>query len=126
MYFLRVYGLDKYFHLLQPHQQLNIYLRACSVGWIEHRSSEPARLFELLLIFPYSGKISLLRSMPALSLKCLYIFGSPILSLGSICYSHTNNLIFLYAPVAQLDRASVFGTEGWGFKSLQTHQKNRT
>jgi hypothetical protein len=23
------------------------------------------------------------------------------------------------APVAQLDRASVFGTEGWGFKSLR-------
>ena len=22
-------------------------------------------------------------------------------------------------PVAQLDRASVFGTEGWGFKSLR-------
>ena len=27
-----------------------------------------------------------------------------------------------FAPVAQLDRASVFGTEGWGFESLQTHQ----
>ena len=26
------------------------------------------------------------------------------------------------APVAQLDRASDFGSEGWGFKSLQAHQ----
>jgi putative endonuclease len=26
-----------------------------------------------------------------------------------------------YAPVAQLDRASAFGAEGWGFKSLQAH-----
>jgi hypothetical protein len=25
------------------------------------------------------------------------------------------------APIAQLDRASVFGTEGWGFKSLWAH-----
>src|ERR1019366_10080492 len=25
------------------------------------------------------------------------------------------------APVAQLDRASVFGTEGWGFKSLRAY-----
>jgi hypothetical protein len=24
-----------------------------------------------------------------------------------------------HAPVAQLDRASVFGTEGWGFESLR-------
>jgi hypothetical protein len=27
------------------------------------------------------------------------------------------------APVAQLDRASDFGSEGWGFKSLRAHQK---
>jgi hypothetical protein len=26
-----------------------------------------------------------------------------------------------HAPVAQLDRASVFGTEGWGFKSLRAY-----
>ena len=26
---------------------------------------------------------------------------------------------FVCGPVAQLDRASVFGTEGWGFKSLR-------
>ena len=26
------------------------------------------------------------------------------------------------APVAQLDRASVFGTEGWEFKSLRAYQ----
>ena len=26
-----------------------------------------------------------------------------------------------YAPVAQLDRASVFGTGGWGFESLQAY-----
>ena len=25
------------------------------------------------------------------------------------------------APVAQLDRASVFGTEGWGFESLRVY-----
>ncbi len=25
------------------------------------------------------------------------------------------------APVAQLDRASVFGTEGWGFESLRAY-----
>jgi hypothetical protein len=28
----------------------------------------------------------------------------------------------LHGPVAQLDRASVFGTEGWGFDSLRGHQ----
>ena len=28
------------------------------------------------------------------------------------------------APVAQLDRASVYGTEGWGFKSLRAHQSS--
>ncbi len=27
-----------------------------------------------------------------------------------------------FAPIAQLDRASVFGTAGWGFKSLLGHQ----
>ena len=27
----------------------------------------------------------------------------------------------IYAPVAQLDRASVFGTEGWGFESLRAY-----
>ena len=26
-----------------------------------------------------------------------------------------------FGSVAQLDRASVFGTEGWGFESLQAH-----
>ena len=26
------------------------------------------------------------------------------------------------APVAQLDRASAYGAEGWGFKSLQAHK----
>ncbi len=31
--------------------------------------------------------------------------------------------MFLYASVAQLDRASVFGTECWGFKFLRSHQK---
>ena len=30
----------------------------------------------------------------------------------------------LRAPVAQLDRASVFGTEGWGFKSLRVYFLN--
>ena len=27
------------------------------------------------------------------------------------------------APVAQLDRASDFGSEGWGFESLQAREK---
>lgn len=26
-----------------------------------------------------------------------------------------------YAPIAQLDRASVYGTEGWGFELLWAH-----
>ena len=30
-----------------------------------------------------------------------------------------------HAPVAQLDRASVFGTEGWGFESLRAYSKLR-
>ena len=29
------------------------------------------------------------------------------------------------APVAQLDRASVYGTEGWGFESLQARSKTQ-
>ena len=29
---------------------------------------------------------------------------------------------FIFAPVAQLDRASDYGSEGWGFKSLRVHQ----
>jgi hypothetical protein len=28
----------------------------------------------------------------------------------------------LHAPVAQLDRASAFGAEGWEFESLRAHQ----
>ena len=28
-----------------------------------------------------------------------------------------------YAPLAQLDRASVYGTEGWGFELLMVHQE---
>ncbi len=28
----------------------------------------------------------------------------------------------LFAPIAQLDRAPVFGTVGWGFESLLGHQ----
>jgi hypothetical protein len=30
-----------------------------------------------------------------------------------------------YAPVAQLDRASVFGTEGWGFESLRAYLRHK-
>ena len=33
-----------------------------------------------------------------------------------------NNLT--HAPVAQLDRASDFGSEGWGFESLQACKLN--
>ena len=29
-----------------------------------------------------------------------------------------------HAPVAQLDRALVFGTKGWGFELLQVHQNS--
>jgi hypothetical protein len=29
-----------------------------------------------------------------------------------------------YAPVAQLDRASAFGAEGWEFESLRAHHLN--
>ena len=28
-----------------------------------------------------------------------------------------------YAPLAQLDRASVYGTEGWGFELLMVHHE---
>lgn len=28
-----------------------------------------------------------------------------------------------YAPLAQLDRASVYGTEGWGFELLRVRHK---
>ena len=28
-----------------------------------------------------------------------------------------------YAPIAQLDRALVYGTKGWGFELLWAHQK---
>src|SRR5262249_38505436 len=31
------------------------------------------------------------------------------------------NRMFRVAPVAQLDRASVFGTEGWEFEPLRAH-----
>ena len=30
-----------------------------------------------------------------------------------------------YAPLAQLDRAFVYGTKGQGFESLATHQKQK-
>ena len=39
----------------------------------------------------------------------------PIAVLGYACYTNA------YASVAQLDRASVFGTEGWGFESLRVY-----
>ena len=42
--------------------------------------------------------------------------GHPLLT------SHFNFFIY-FAPIAQLDRAPVFGTVGWGFKSLLGHMK---
>ncbi len=36
---------------------------------------------------------------------------------------HCNGLN-IEAPVAQLDRASVYGTEGWGFEPSQACSKN--
>ena len=33
--------------------------------------------------------------------------------------------MFLAAPVAQLDRASAFGAEGWEFESLRAHQSHQ-
>ena len=39
----------------------------------------------------------------------------PIAVLAYACYTD------VYASVAQLDRASVFGTEGWGFESLRAY-----
>jgi hypothetical protein len=33
-----------------------------------------------------------------------------------------NDRSYADAPVAQLDRASDFGSEGWGFESLQARQ----
>ncbi len=36
--------------------------------------------------------------------------------------AHAESTILLVgAPVAQLDSASVFGTEGWGFESLRAY-----
>jgi hypothetical protein len=35
------------------------------------------------------------------------------------------NGLMTEAPVAQLDRASVYGTEGWGSESLQAYSKTR-
>ena len=40
---------------------------------------------------------------------------------GSIVLSRNLILRLNYAPVAQLDRASDYGSEGWGFKSLRVH-----
>src|ERR1700686_4566256 len=37
--------------------------------------------------------------------------------------SGENPLSFRRAPVAQLDRASDFGSEGWGFKYLRAHHR---
>ncbi len=36
---------------------------------------------------------------------------------------HFKNTMILYAPVAQLDRAFVYGTKGLGFESPRVHQK---
>ncbi len=36
--------------------------------------------------------------------------------------SKSSYLIFTYAPVAQLDRASDYGSEGLGFESLQVYK----
>jgi hypothetical protein len=33
--------------------------------------------------------------------------------------SHFSPITLTFVPVAQLDRASDFGSEGWGFESLQ-------
>ena len=40
---------------------------------------------------------------------------------GIVIYRELNSRLN-YAPVAQLDRASDYGSEGWGFKSLRVHQ----
>src|SRR3954471_10659092 len=37
-------------------------------------------------------------------------------------YHRRRARVILEAPVAQLDRASDFGSEGWGFKSLRARQ----
>ncbi len=34
------------------------------------------------------------------------------------------NYDYIYAPLAQLDRALVYGTKGQEFESLTAHQKN--
>ena len=47
-----------------------------------------------------------------------------IRSLAGVCFYGTISFwqdlkLLCIAPVAQLDRALVFGTKGWGFESLQ-------
>ena len=39
----------------------------------------------------------------------------------SCSHALIGGLSFDAAPVAQLDRASVYGTEGWGFEPLQAY-----
>lgn len=47
-------------------------------------------------------------------------------AVGSNPTSHPMRLSDLFeAPVAQLDRASDFGSDGWGFESLQARQSHQ-
>ena len=47
----------------------------------------------------------------------------PPLTIPSL-HAYMGSLSFDAAPVAQLDRASVYGTEGWGFEPLQAYISN--
>ncbi len=47
------------------------------------------------------------------------------LNYSSMCAAEDKSQIE-YAPLAQLDRALVYGTKGWGFDSLRARQNGQT
>ena len=56
-------------------------------------------------------------------LQARRLFLSNAFSIELLSAMRTRLLVLKFAPVAQLDRAMVFGTIGWGFESLRAYLK---
>ena len=99
-------------HLDSPQRQTRINISRLSprthafmTPWLADKSVRPTRYLVLLAEDPVFHDKRPIQPLSLATNRCT------LLSPASIC-----------GPVAQLDRASVFGTEGWGFDSLRGRQ----
>ena len=76
------------------------------------------------LLSEYTGIIPRIEgSNPSLSAMC-YVKLIEVIVIGVliVIICSATKAVKSYVPVAQLDRASDYGSEGWGFESLQARQ----